>query len=693
MLPDITLDNERYDDIMETAKNMIVSMYPEWTDFNYHDPGVTLLELFAWTKESQQYFINKIGSDNYHRFLKLLGISRRTKKPARTYACVKFDGDILVVGGTKFYAGGMCFEAEKGTFVPSAQLICCVIEDKTRKTISKSELSFGGSLRIRPFPAEPSSDAAFYIGLSRPLPEGESIGLYVGILDEHPIKRNPITEPEGFVSFVTMIAEYYDGYSWCGVEEFSDKTFGFLQSGEISIKTNKRMQESEIDGNKAYFLRFRIMNGEYDIAPVISSMSLNLVMLCQRDTKSEYHDFKPSESYTVHTELAITGNTKIFVKNKDGFFFPVNEFGREINEQSGAVTYSGIDTSEGEAVRIVNMLPDFFLHSAVGFGTGLPFQQYDLESDYIEYETFEIMTELPDSGGAYAEWRKVKDFSASTATDFHYILDTENGRIKFGDCINSMAPEGKILIIGCCHTMGAGGNVTSGKINRIGDGENKDIIVSNDSPSFGGENEESMESCFSRAHMLLQTTETIVTSDDYVSSILKTQGLKIEKCQVIRPVTDSKDGGSDINIRVVVKPYSLNGKGIPSSRYIENIHRQIEKVRMLGTRVTVVSPEYADFSLYADITTEFHYTNAAELIDKTVRDYFQSLKDCFGAVISYSELFGRLDRLECVISVNTLTLDTYGSGVKRTREGDLILSPNVAAFLVETDYMINAASR
>ena len=56
MLPDINLDNEYFDDILDNARNSIASIYPEWTDFNYHDPGMTMLEMFAWLKESQQYY-------------------------------------------------------------------------------------------------------------------------------------------------------------------------------------------------------------------------------------------------------------------------------------------------------------------------------------------------------------------------------------------------------------------------------------------------------------------------------------------------------------------------------------------------------------------------------------------------------------------------------------------------------------
>ena len=79
MLPDIDLDSESFDDILENAKNRIVSTYPEWTDLNYHDPGVTMLEMFAWFKEIQQYYLNRIGPENIGKFFKLLGINRQTK--------------------------------------------------------------------------------------------------------------------------------------------------------------------------------------------------------------------------------------------------------------------------------------------------------------------------------------------------------------------------------------------------------------------------------------------------------------------------------------------------------------------------------------------------------------------------------------------------------------------------------------
>jgi len=47
-LPDPQLDDRRFQDLVNEAKSLIPRYCPEWTDHNVSDPGVTLIELFAW---------------------------------------------------------------------------------------------------------------------------------------------------------------------------------------------------------------------------------------------------------------------------------------------------------------------------------------------------------------------------------------------------------------------------------------------------------------------------------------------------------------------------------------------------------------------------------------------------------------------------------------------------------------------
>ena len=47
-LPAPNLDDRRFQDILDEARRLIPRYCPEWTDHNLSDPGITLLELFAF---------------------------------------------------------------------------------------------------------------------------------------------------------------------------------------------------------------------------------------------------------------------------------------------------------------------------------------------------------------------------------------------------------------------------------------------------------------------------------------------------------------------------------------------------------------------------------------------------------------------------------------------------------------------
>ncbi|MCR4780966.1 MAG: baseplate J/gp47 family protein [Ruminiclostridium sp.] len=682
MLPDIDLDNEKFDDILDNARNMIVSTYPEWTDFNYHDPGITMLEMFAWLKESQQYYLNKIGPDNIRKYLKLLGLERRTKVPSVTDVSVLYENDITAVKGTKLFAGDICFEADRRTYISSASIDVCVCDyGDEMNVIAREQFYFGGNLRILPFTKK--NRGVFYIGFDKPLAANEVHTIWFDVASEDGVERNPLTDRASFIPLVDMEMEYFDGLNWCRLKR-KDDTCGFLFSGRICFCPPTEHHKCSVGGHEAYYIRFSPTGGEYDAMPVIKYIYFNLLPVTQRDTRAEYADLPAGNEIRLFTELAATGSTRIFLKDSDGLYTPVRSFEKHIDPDTGEVSCTVPGGAGSEGIRAVNVMPDFAVDRAIGFGTGLPYQKYDLDTGDLEYASFAIMTELPDSGGRFVEWRKVKDFSAAGTDDFVYMLDTENGIITFGDCINGMAPEGEIFIIGYSLTRGAEGCVTKGKINEIGCFDKDEIYVENLRASTGGLNEETIEDCFLKAQKLLRTTDTIVTDEDCENCVAGTQGLRIEKSKVIKT-----DGGDGLITTVVVKPYSEDGMGVPGERYIKNILAALEPRRMLGAQFRIVRPEYAEISVYADVTVSRNYSGPRETVRSAVAEFFRAIKDDFGAEIIYSKLYELIDTLDCVLSVNVLTMQAEGSNAERTREGDLILAQNVAAYLTDIDIMIN----
>src|SRR5437763_14037907 len=69
-----SIDNRRYQDLLNEALARIPVHNPEWKNFNKSDPGVTLVELFAFLTENLLYRSNQIPERNRRKFLSLLGI-------------------------------------------------------------------------------------------------------------------------------------------------------------------------------------------------------------------------------------------------------------------------------------------------------------------------------------------------------------------------------------------------------------------------------------------------------------------------------------------------------------------------------------------------------------------------------------------------------------------------------------------
>src|SRR3954471_585289 len=82
-LPD--LDTRRFDEIYAEARRRIPRYTPEWTDFNDSDPGITLLQLFAWLTELQLYALNRVPERSAVKLLQLLGLQLRPAQPARAH--------------------------------------------------------------------------------------------------------------------------------------------------------------------------------------------------------------------------------------------------------------------------------------------------------------------------------------------------------------------------------------------------------------------------------------------------------------------------------------------------------------------------------------------------------------------------------------------------------------------------------
>jgi hypothetical protein len=78
------LDDRTYDDLVQEAIALIPTYTPDWTNHNPSDPGITLIELFAYLSEILIYRLNRVTSANQYAFLQLLNGSAWQPTPEKS---------------------------------------------------------------------------------------------------------------------------------------------------------------------------------------------------------------------------------------------------------------------------------------------------------------------------------------------------------------------------------------------------------------------------------------------------------------------------------------------------------------------------------------------------------------------------------------------------------------------------------
>src|SRR5919199_1929935 len=112
------LDDRRYQELLDEALARVPVHNPEWTNFNRSDPGVTLIEIFAFLTESLLYRCNQIPERNRGKFLSLLGVPLQAASSAR--GLVQFTNDrgpretVTLPAGREVRAGRVPFYTDLG---------------------------------------------------------------------------------------------------------------------------------------------------------------------------------------------------------------------------------------------------------------------------------------------------------------------------------------------------------------------------------------------------------------------------------------------------------------------------------------------------------------------------------------------------------------------------------------------------
>jgi predicted phage baseplate assembly protein len=168
------LDDLAFADIVAQAKLLIPRYAPEWTNFNESDPGITLMELFAWMTEITNYRLNQVPDLNYIKFLQLIGIELQAAQPASaevTFSLSRPDlVSVIVPKGTQVAAAGgagtpLLFETDEALVAIGATLAALQSFDGTSySNITNQNANAGQS--FYPFGQKAQPGSALLLGFS-----------------------------------------------------------------------------------------------------------------------------------------------------------------------------------------------------------------------------------------------------------------------------------------------------------------------------------------------------------------------------------------------------------------------------------------------------------------------------------------------------------------------------------------------
>ena len=149
-LPVPNLDDRRFQDLVDDAKRMVQRRCPEWTDHNVSDPGVTLIETFAFMTDQLLFRLNQVPDRMYVKFFEMIGLRLLAATPAK--APVTFWLSAPAVASVGVAAGTTVatprtdsYESTIFTTRDDLQIIPCSLQDVA--TISDGEYDGGAAHR------------------------------------------------------------------------------------------------------------------------------------------------------------------------------------------------------------------------------------------------------------------------------------------------------------------------------------------------------------------------------------------------------------------------------------------------------------------------------------------------------------------------------------------------------------------
>ncbi len=644
-LPVPNLDDRRFQELVNESKRRVQQWCPEWTDHNVHDPGVTLIEVFAWMTDQVVYRLNRVPDKVYVKFLELIGVRlfppTAARAPVTLWLAAPQPETVRIPAGTQVATVRTETEdaigfttAEDLDLVPCEFLVAAsVIEGQPARRRGEDHERDEGFPCFSP---EPRPGDALLIGLTEAVPSC-AVTLRLGCRIEG-VGVDPTSPP--------LVWEAWDGGAWVACEVDRDETGGLNQDGDVVLHVPRTHTASVLELQRAGWLRARVVPAAED-QPAYSA------------------------SPTITGLQAFTIGGTVDAVNAESVF------GEVVGVSEGV---------PGQRFQVQRrpVVPGDPLVLEVSEGAG-----------------WEEWRPVGDFGGSQPDDPHFVFDPVAGELQLGPAVRRPDGSLqRYG----RTPAKGAHLRLRAYRTGGGHrGNVARGALSVLKSSIPYVARVENRRPAAGGVDGEDIENAKVRGPLVLRTRGRAVTAEDY-EVLAREAAPEVARVRCLA----AGDGAEAGAVRVLVVPAASSNGGrlrfeqlAPDEETLQQITARLDECRLVGARVLVQPALYRGVTVVARLRARAGVT-AARLQEEALDALYAYLNPVtggpdgggwpFGRAVHVGEVYGVLQGLrwtEVVEDVRLFGADPVtgqrGGGVQR-----LELEPHALVFSYEHQVLVDA---
>lgn len=639
------LDDRSFPELVDEVKARIPRYAPEWTDFNDNDPGMALVQVFAFLTEMLLFRLNQVPKLNYLKFLDLLGIELESATaavaditfpvepkhgeayvvvPSLTRVAANVDDGSLAMFETRRQLNALRAQLAEVWTVTSGGLF---FESQTEK--NDEETVRGSQAGFYAFGQNPRTDNALVLGFDdeafpgAEFPADIDIDLSFWFREDRaqPVARRVIPPAKRASALVEW--EYWTGSRWNALTLQQDQTEDLTQSGHVLLRAPARRS-----------MKRTVLPNPQPSAPATpggrpANPAPKLRFWIRARLTRDRSERPP-------TLLAVRSNT--------------------------------IEADQAETVR----------DEVLGGSNGRADQAFQVQFTPVLKEG--VTVEVIDESGTAETWTETDDLRSAGKSGTVYALNRTTGEIRFGNGTEGQVPSVNFRnpganIVARFYRYGGGqrGNVKAGAISLVQgalDGI-KTGDVKNLFDAFGGGDEESIDSAIERVPARLRQHDRAVTAEDYEEIARRSPSIARAKALPLHH-PDFPDVEVPGVVTVIVVPDSNEPNPRPSEDTVRRVRADLNLHRTLTTELFVVGPQYSRVGVEIELVVErgADQMDLRNKVKEAVETYLHPLTGGerktgwpFGAKVSYSKVMRQILEVRGVEQIEDLRMTHRGGPV------------------------------